>query len=62
MKKVGKKIVDYFRGVKKEISRIRWTSRKELIKYSLSTIAFMFFFGVFFYLVDFLVALIRSNI
>lgn len=62
MKKVGKKIVDYFKGVKKEISRIRWTSRKELIKYSLSTIAFMFFFGVFFYLVDFLVALIRSNI
>ena len=29
------KISDYFKGVRKEISRIRWTNKKDLIKYSL---------------------------
>lgn len=55
-------MVEYFRGVKKEISRIKWTSKKELIKYSLSTVLFMFFFGVFFYVIDLLVALLRSSL
>ena len=41
-----KKIVDYFKGVKKEISRIKWTSKKELLKYSISTIVFMLFFVI----------------
>ena len=56
------KIVDYFRGVKKEAARIKWTSKKDLLKYSVSTISFMIFFGVFFYLVDMLVALLRSGL
>ena len=51
-----------YKGVKKEISRIRWTSKKELVKYSVSTVAFMIFFGVFFYAIDLLVALLRSKI
>ncbi len=55
-------MVEYFRGVKKEISRIKWTSKKELIKYSLSTVLFMLFFGVFFYVIDLLVALLRSSL
>ena len=57
-----KKIVDYFKGVKKEISRIKWTSKKDLIKYSVSTVVFMLFFGVFFYAIDILVALLRSSL
>ena len=57
-----KKIVDYFKGVKKEISRIKWTSKKDLVKYSVSTVVFMLFFGVFFYAVDILVALLRSSL
>ena len=57
-----KKIVDYFKGVKKEISRIKWTSKKDLLKYSVSTIVFMLFFGVFFYAIDILVALLRSSL
>ncbi len=55
-------MVEYFRGVKKEISRIKWTSKKELIKYSVSTVLFMLFFGVFFYVIDLLVALLRSSL
>ena len=56
------KIVDYFKGVRKEISRIKWTSKKDLLKYSISTIVFMLFFGVFFYAIDLLVALLRRNL
>ena len=56
MSKVG----DYFSGVRKEVSRIKWTSKKDLLKFSVSTISFMLFFGVFFYVIDILVALLRS--
>ena len=55
-----KKIVEYFKGVKKEVSRIRWTSKKDLLKYSTATVAFMVFFSLFFYAIDMLVALLRS--
>ena len=55
-----KGIKSYFKGVKKEIGRIRWTSGKELLKYSIATIMFVLFFGVYFYLIDLAVAFIRS--
>ena len=55
-------MIEYFKGVKKEISRIRWTSKKDLLKYSISTIVFMIFFGVFFYAIDILVALLRRSL
>lgn len=58
----GFEMIEYFKGVKKEISRIRWTSKKELVKYSISTVAFMVFFGVFFYAIDLLVAFLRSSL
>lgn len=55
-------MVEYFKGVKKEVFRIKWTSKKDLLKYAASTIAFMIFFGVFFYLIDLLVAVLRSSL
>ena len=60
MKKVLNSIVKYFKGVKKEIGRIRWTTGKELVKYSLTTIAFMLVLGLYFYAIDLLVSLVRS--
>ena len=57
-----KKIKEYFQGVGKEISRIRWTSVKDLVKYSAATLVFMVFFGLFFYAIDLLVALLRSHL
>ena len=55
-------MIEYFKGVKKEFSRIKWAGKKELVKYSLSTILFMLFFGVFFYAIDLLVAFLRSSL
>ena len=60
MKKILNSIIKYFKGVKKEISRIRWTNGKELLKYSLITIAFMLIIGAYFYGIDMLVTLLRS--
>ena len=55
-----KRIVKYFKGVGKEVKRIRWTDRKDLLKYSICTLVFVLFFGVYFYAIDWIVLLIRS--
>ncbi len=62
MKKILNSIVKYFKGVKKEIGRIRWTTPKDLFKYSLTTISFMIFLGAYFYAIDLLITLIRSHV
>ena len=60
MKKIFKSIIKYFIGVKKEINRIRWTTPKDLFKYSVTTVTFMLFLGIYFYIIDILVSLVRS--
>ena len=60
MKNIFKSITKYFKGVKKEVSRIRWTTPKNLLKYSITTIAFMLFLGFYFYAIYLIVSLIRS--
>ena len=57
---IFKKILKYFKGVFKEVKRIRWTSGKELVKYSIATIIFVLFFGIYFYGIDWLALLVRS--
>ena len=60
--KVGvfKAIGRYFKGVGKEIKRIKWTSGKELVKYSIAAVAFVVFFGIYFYGIDWIALLVRS--
>ena len=55
-----KKIIKYFKGVKKEFARIVWPTKKHLIKYYIATICFIIFFSLFFYLFDTVVALIME--
>ena len=57
---IFKRIVKYFKGVGKEIKRIRWTDRKDLLKYSICTLMFVLFFGIYFYGIDWIVLLVRS--
>lgn len=61
-KNIFSKITGYFKGVRKEISRIRWTKGKELIKYSIAAVSIILFFCVYFYVIDMLVALLRSSL
>ena len=57
---IFKRIGRYFKGVLKEIKRIRWTSGKELVKYSVATVLFVLFFGLYFYGIDWIALLVRS--
>ena len=57
---IFKRIGKYFKGVGKEVKRIRWTDKKDLLKYSICTLMFVLFFGVYFYAIDWIVLLIRS--
>ena len=55
-----KKIKKFFSEVKKELSKVKWPGKKEMVKYSIATICFVVFFAAFFYLIDFGVAFIKS--
>ena len=57
---IFKRISKYFKGVFKEVKRIRWTDRKDLLKYSICTVMFVLFFGIYFYAIDWIVLLVRS--
>lgn len=49
---------EFFDGVKGETKKIMWTSKKNLIKYSIATLVFMLFICLFFVGTDLLIALI----
>lgn len=49
---------DFFSDVKKEGSKIMWTSKKNLLKYSIATLVFMLFICLFFVGTDLVIALI----
>ena len=43
-----KKIATFLNGVKKEMKKVRWPNKKEMITYSLATISFIIVFALFF--------------
>ena len=55
-----KKIKKFLSEVKKELGKVKWPNRKDMVKYSIATIIFVIFFAGFFYLIDFSVAFIKS--
>lgn len=50
----------FFNGVKDETKKVHWTSKKDMLKYSVATITFIVFFSLFFYLINVLFALVQS--
>lgn len=62
VKKVGifKRIGNWFKSVIKEVSKVKWPTKKEMAKYSLVTIVFIVFFALFFYAIELLMALLKS--
>lgn len=57
---IYKGISKYFKGVGTEIKRIKWTTTKDLIKYSIASVVFVLFFGLYFYGIDWIALLVRS--
>ena len=54
------KFMNFCYGVKNEIKKVRWTSKKDMIKYSIATITFILFCSIFFYGSDTIFALVQS--
>ena len=55
-----KKIKNFFKDVKQEVSKVKWPTKKDMFKYSLTVILFIVFFALFFSAIDVVVALIKS--
>lgn len=53
-------IKDYFKGVFKELKKIRWTSPKDLLTSSITSVIFIAFFALYFAGIELLVSLLRS--
>lgn len=57
-KKSSKK---HFLGeVRSEMAKVKWPSKKDMVKYSIATIAFVIFFALFFYAIDMVIALLKE--
>ena len=61
-KKKHSKVVTFFKEVKSEMSKVKWPSKKDMVKYSIATIIFIVFFAVFFYLIDLIIALFKAGV
>ena len=51
---------DFFLDVKKEGKKVIWTSKKNLVKFSVATLLFMLFICLFFVATDLIIALITK--
>lgn len=57
-----KALARFLVGVKSEMAKIRWPEKKELIKYSIATVAVVFVFSIFFGLLDIVLSGIKTVI
>ena len=60
--KPKKGIFKYFHEVRAEISKVKWPSKKEMVKYSIATLVFILFFSAFFYIIDLVFALLKAGV
>lgn len=53
------KLKDYLQGVKKELKKVRWLTKKEMLKYSGATLLFILVFAAFFSLADVIISAVK---
>lgn len=59
-KSIWTRFMIFINGVKSETAKVRWTSKNDMIKYSIATIVFIIFCSIFFYGIDTVFALVQS--
>lgn len=59
-KKVSTPKKSFIKEVKDELKKVKWTSKEDMLKYSIATLAFIVIFGLYFYGLDALFAWISS--
>ena len=57
-----KKIARFLVGVKSEMKKVRWPSKKNMIENSVATLSFILIFAVFFAALDLVLSLIKTVI
>ena len=50
----------FFKQVKKELKKVSWPSKKNMIKFSITTICFILLFSLFFFGLDSMFAFIKG--
>ena len=55
-----KKIARFIVSVKKEMKKVRWPKKKEMIKFSVATISVLCFFMLFFTASDVIISLVKK--
>lgn len=55
-----KSIARFFMGVKSEMKKVKWPSKKEMATYSAATLGFILVFALFFSITDIILAGLNS--
>ena len=55
-----KKVIAYFKGVRGEMKKTKWPSKKEMILYSSATLLFILVFALFFTLNDVVISFVKQ--
>ena len=58
--KTSKAKKSFWSEVKAEMKKVKWPTKKEMVKYSITTLIFILLFAGFFYLIDVLFALLKG--
>ena len=48
----------FFKEVINEVKKVKWPSKKDMVKYSIATVVFVIFFALFFWLINFLLTIL----
>lgn len=64
VKKKGKETVkkSLYKEVKSELKKVKWPSKKEMIKYTISTLCFVILFALFFFGIESIFAFVKGLI
>ena len=54
-----KRLARFFVSVKKEMKKVRWLTKKEMVKYSVAVLTIMIFFGLFFVASDLIIGFVK---
>ena len=60
VKKTKTKKNSLFTEIKKEMEKVHFPSRKDMVKYSVATIVFVIFFALYFYAIELVMAFLKS--
>ena len=50
----------YFQEIKEEMKKVKWPTKKEMVKYSVSTLCFVVLFALYFFGIESLFAFIKG--